>query len=153
MAWKKRTPAPSRARRERSVAETRRIHKRYRCVRRVQILLPSKDIVQADTYDVSEGGLSVSCARSLPAGAICQIGYTQWDAEGSRTFAAEAVVRHVVFANNGGFRIGLQFSALPESSRLMLSKLLRRLAVEHAANFSGSEVSKDTVRAEALLGG
>lgn len=105
-----------------------RAHHRYRFGRQVLVLLPDQNILTVECFDISAGGCSVLHDKQIPAGTKCQLGFTSWDKFNPRVFAADTIVRHHVFANGGGFRIGIEFLGMPQSSRRILTGLLDRLA-------------------------
>lgn len=105
-----------------------RVHSRYRFGRQVMVLLPKHNLLTLECYDISAGGCSILHNEKIASGTKCQLGFTSWHQFNPRVFAADAIVRYHLFAADGGFRLGIQFASMPESSRRILDQVLERLA-------------------------
>ena len=92
------------------------------------VLFPDRKLLAAECYDISSGGCSILHDTKIASGTKCQMGFTSWHSFNPRIFAADAIVRYHLFAVDGGYRIGIQFASMPESSRRILRQLLQRLA-------------------------
>lgn len=92
------------------------------------VLLPERKLLTAECFDISSGGCSILHDAKIASGIKCQLGFTSWHRFNPRVFATDAIVRHHLFAVDGGYRIGIQFVSMPESSRRILHQLLERLA-------------------------
>lgn len=81
--------------------------------------------LQAETLDVSSQGVSVRMFRNLPVGATCQL-EIRWTGGGHTEFIqAQGRVVHSILSSEGGFRVGMQFVQIDESSRALLSILVQ----------------------------
>lgn len=80
------------------------------------VLLPGQPGRMGRTIDVSETGLCISLAESLPAGTECMVGFELPDKAGNRKrLQSRARVVHSVLGKaSEGFKIGMQLQSPPD---------------------------------------
>lgn len=82
--------------------------------------------LSAKTLDLSEAGMSALMFRSVPVGTACRV-ELRWRSDGHTEFLqTQAYVANSALAEGGGFRIGMSFASMDQSSRAVLMMLLEK---------------------------
>ena len=104
----------------------RRIHTR-RPIRAVaKISKGTGGVLEARTIDASHGGLAIAASINPPIGAVFQIAFHIPGERGNpELFTATVRVMYSAYASDqGGFKIGLQFTRLDPASEKLLKAFL-----------------------------
>jgi c-di-GMP-binding flagellar brake protein YcgR len=104
-----------------------RRHERQYFASTVQVLTPQRRILEAQTLDISLGGLKLVLPASLPVGTACGVRLViPVVPYSARVIVAEAKITSIVLSGReGGFLAGLRFTAVPEDSLRMLHNYLQ----------------------------
>jgi c-di-GMP-binding flagellar brake protein YcgR len=85
-----------------------------------------ENALSAKTLDLSEAGMSALMFRSLPLGTACRV-ELRWRSDGHTEFLqTQARVVNSALAEEGGFRIGMSFASMDQSSHAVLAMLLEK---------------------------
>ncbi|WP_395703752.1 PilZ domain-containing protein [Aquabacterium sp.] len=91
------------------------------------VLLPGQPGRLGRTIDVSETGICVSLADSLPAGTDCLVGFELPDKAGNRKRmqSKAKVVHSVLGSQSDGFKVGMRLTAPPDELVRALQAFVR----------------------------